>query len=139
MIKALQSMYNNVKACVRYNNKCSQFDELNAGVKQGDPLSPVLFIFFINDMLESCTNENGDAMSINDFNLFMLLFVDDAVLFSKSSEALQNMLNRLHAYSTLWDLKVNTEKTKIMIFEKGRKISIDIFYDNTLLEVVDSF
>ena len=61
--------------------------------------------------------------------------------FSKSSEALQNMLNRLHAYSTLWDLKVNTEKTKIMIhvFEKGRKTSIDIFYDNTLLEVVDSF
>ena len=139
MIKALQSMYNSVKACVRYNNKCSQFFDINAGVKQDDPLSPVLFIFFINDILESTSNENGDAMSINGFNLFMLLNADDAVLFSKSSEALQNMLNRLHAYSTLWDLKVNTEKTKIMIFEKGRKTSIDVFYDNTLLEVVDSF
>ena len=139
MIKALQSMYNSVKACVRYNNKCSQFFDTNAGVKQGDPMSPVLFICFINDILESTSNENGDAMSINDFNLFMLLYADDAVLFSKSSEALQNILNRLHAYSTLWDLKVNTEETKIMIFEKGRKTSIDIFCDNTLLEVVDSF
>ena len=139
MIKALQSMYNSVKACVRYNNKCSQFFDINAGVKQGDPLSPVLFKFFINDILESTSNENGDAMSINGFNLFMLLYADDAVLFSRSSEALQNMLNRWHAYSTLWDLKVNTEKTKIMIFEKGRKTSIDVIYDNTLLEVVDSF
>ena len=139
MIKALQVMYNSVKACVRYNNKCSQFFNINAGVKHCDPLFPVLFIFFINDILESTSNENGDVMSINDFNLFMLLYADDAVLFSKSSEALQNMLNMLHAYSTLWDLKVNTEKTKIMIFEKGRKTSIDIFDDNTLLEVVDSF
>ena len=94
-------MYNTVKACVRYNNKCSQLFDINAGVKQGDPLSPVLFIFFINDILESTSNETGDAMSINDFNLFMLLYANNAVLFSKSSEALQNMLDRLHAYSTL--------------------------------------
>ena len=109
-------MYNTVKACVRYNNKCSQLFDINAGVKQGDPLSAAFFIFFINDIIESTSNENGDAMSINDFNLFMLLYADDAVLFSKSSEALQNML---HAYSTLWDLKVNTEKNENHDIRKG--------------------
>ena len=49
------------------------------------------------------------------------------------------MLNRLHAYSSVWGLKVNTDKTKIMIFEKRCKTSIDLFYDDTLLEVVDNF
>ena len=31
------------------------------------------------------------------------------------------------------------KKTKIMIFEKGRKTTADIFYNNTSLEVVDNF
>ena len=139
MVLALKAMYNSVKACVRYKNKCSSFFEINAGVKQGDPLSPVLFILFINDILETLSNENDVTLAIDDFNLFMLLYADDAVLFSKSPETLQNMLNRLQAYSSVWGLKVNTDKTKILIFEKGRKTSIDFFYDDTLLEVVDNF
>ena len=49
------------------------------------------------------------------------------------------MLDKLNEYSCVWDLKVNTEKTKIMIFEKGRKTTADIFYNNTVLEVVDNF
>ena len=80
-----------------------------------------------------------DTMLINDFNLFMLQYADDAVFFAISAESLQNMLNKLHEYSALWELRVNTDKTKIMIFEKGRKTNIDIFYNNILLEVVDNF
>ena len=112
MTKALKAMYSSVKACVRYKNKCSDFFNINAGVKQGDPLSPVLFIFFINDILQSISSNVGNTLSINDLNLFMLLYADDAVLFAKSAETLQNMLTKLHEYSTLWDLKVNTEKNK---------------------------
>ena len=139
MTKALKAMYSSVKACVRYKNKCSDYFNINAGVKQGDPLSPVLFIFFINDILQSISSNVDNTLSINDFNLFMLLYADDTVLFAKSAETLQNMLTKLHEYSTLWDLKVNTEKTKIMIFERGRKTNVDLYYSNTLLEVVDNF
>lgn len=82
---------------------------------------------------------NEDTLFISDINLFILLYADDAVLFAKSPQALQDMLDRLHDYSSAWGLKVNTEKTKIMIFEKGRKTGANIFYNNNLLEVVDSF
>ena len=77
-----------------------------------------------------------NTLLIKDFNLLMLLYADDAILFAKSAETLQNMFNKLHEYSALWEL---TDKTKIMIFEKGRKTNIDIYYNNTLLEVVDNF
>ena len=139
MVRALQAMYDNVKACVKYKNKCSQFLNINAGVKQGDPLSPFLFIFFINDILENISTGNEDALSINNLNLFMLLYADDAVLFSTSPEMLQNMMNKLYDYSSIWNLKVNTNKTKIMIFEKGRKTNVNIYYNDVLLEVVDTF
>ena len=69
----------------------------------------------------------------------MLLYADDAVLFSKSPVHLQEMLNKLHEYSQTWGLQVNTSKTKIMIFEKGRPTSTEFYYNNTLLENVDNF
>ena len=85
-------MYENVKGCVRYKNRCSNFLDINSGVKPGDPLSPVLFIFFINDIIETISNGNEDLLPINDINLFMLLYADDAVLFSTSAE--KKMVNK---------------------------------------------
>lgn len=67
------------------------------------------------------------------------MFADDAVLFSKSPESLQSMLDKLQEYSSFWNLNVNKEKTKIMIFEKGKTASKRFYYDNYELELVDSF
>ena len=69
----------------------------------------------------------------------MLLYCDDAVLFAKSPECLQKMLIKLYDYSTIWDIKVNTNKTKTIIFEKGRKSNVAICYHDTLLETVENF
>ena len=54
----------------------------------------------------------------------MLLYADDAVLFSKSPVHLQEMLNKLHEYSQTWGLQVNTSKTKIMIFERVDQLAL---------------
>ena len=45
----------------------------------------------------------------------------------------------MHAYSTAWDLEVNTDKTKTLIFENGWKTLYQFYYGETLLEPVDSF
>ena len=139
MLKALYAMYQSVKSCVRYKGKCSNFFNTDTGVKQGDPLSPVLFIFFINDIIDNTTDDNDELLTINEINIFMLMYADDAVFFTKSAQTLQNMLHKLQAYSNEWGLKINTDKTKIMIFEKGRRSEVHFHYNNIELEVVDSF
>ena len=48
-----------------------------------------------------------DGVSINQICFFLLLFVDDMVLFSKDPMELQPLLDKLYAYSTKWGLKVN--------------------------------
>ena len=45
---------------------------------------------------------------------------DDTVLMAKSSADLQNQLNSFQDYCSTWKLKVNTDKSKVMVFSRGK-------------------
>ena len=53
------------------------------------------------------------------------MYADDMVIFAESAEELQAKLNTLYSYTTKWNLIVNIEKTKIVIFRNGEKIRSD--------------
>ena len=59
------------------------------------------------------------------------------MLFATSLETLQSLLSDLETYCQLWGLKINTNKTKAMIFEKGRRTDFDFIIYNTKIEIVD--
>ena len=46
LIIAIQAMYSVVKSVVRYKSTDSSFIDSNIGVKQGDPSSSLIFLFF---------------------------------------------------------------------------------------------
>ena len=48
----------------------------------------------------------------------------------------QCMIDKLSIYCKTWNLKVNTNKTKVMIFERGRK---DFYFDGKKFDLVESF
>ena len=46
--------------------------------------------------------------------MFALLYADDTVLMSETSDGLiQTLLNNFYEYSKLWKLKVNIDKTRV--------------------------
>ena len=53
--------------------------------------------------------------------LFTILYADDAVLLAESAEELQSELNYhyFYEYCEKWNLKVNTNKSKVIVFFKG--------------------
>ena len=110
--RALKSMCMKVKSCIKYKSFLSEFFYSHMGLKQGDPSSPLIFMMFINDIVD---NINSDLE-----NILMLLYAYDAVLFAKSSESLRSTLHDTEIYCGTWNLKINTSKTKAMIFERGR-------------------
>ena len=64
-----------------------------------------------------------DPVTLKDSNLSCIMFADDVVLMSESSQGLQPCLNRLASYCNKWNLTINTPKTKITIFNRdGHKI-----------------
>ena len=50
------------------------------------------------------------------FKLKCLMFADIAVLLSETASGLQNCINRMSNYCSIWQLSVNTPKTKVIIF-----------------------
>ena len=141
IVRSIKSMYDNVQLHVKYDNTVSPVIKSFIGVKQGEPLSPLLFLLFINDFVSSMDVSGADVVCFNSVILFTLLYADDTVLLSKSPKGLQNLLNSLSVYCKKWALDVNIYKTKIMIFCKGRqpKQLPEFVYDCSKIDIVSSF
>ena len=52
--------------------------------------------------------------------LFVLLYADDTVIMSESTEDMQKKLNVFNDFFKKWKLKVNAEKSKVLVFSNGR-------------------
>jgi hypothetical protein len=140
IVNMLRKIYESVKSCVRVNSEYTDFFESHMGLKQGEPLSPLLFLFFINDMENYISSDNIDAVNIEELKIYLLLFADDTVLFSYTKEGLQLLLDKLHNYCTMWGITVNTDKSFVMICKKGnRPENVDLYLDRIKLNVVRKF
>ena len=137
---ALKAMYAVVKSAVKHQGSISNNIHSQLGVKQGDPSSSLLFIMFVNDILTTINTELEGIITINEVKLFLLAYADDQVLFSTSATSLQSMLNDIEHYCNAWGLKININKTKVILFENSKIYSHHNFYlYNEKLEVVSSF
>jgi hypothetical protein len=73
--------------------------------------------------------------------IFLLLFADDICLISTTPAGLQNQIENLEKASETLGLKVNLDKTKIMVFRRGGRISKKErwFYKGKEIELVNKY
>jgi len=114
-------MYDNVKARVRCSNGYTDYIDCKIGLKQGCLVSPQLFSFFINELVQELLNngERGIQILPNDSEILLLMFADDVALLADIVFGLQRKLDLLHQFCMRTGLQVNIAKSKIMVFRKG--------------------
>ena len=128
--------------------RTSNYFNCNAGVRQGENLSPFLFSIFLND-LEShfransvsgirLQAENDEFISF--LKIFILLYADDTVTLSDNELDMQYALNTFEDYCSEWKLIVNIEKTKLVIFCQ-RKINANLkfMFNRQEIEIVKEY
>ena len=137
----LKTFYTNDTCCVKAGNKITTTFPTNQGVKQGCILSPLLFNIFLSDIVsyfnkEECTPlqfRNGNAIS-------SLIWADDIVLLSESEKGLQNMLQNLSNYVEENRMKINSTKTKCLIFNKtGRFLRRSFRVGNEIIYTTNTY
>ena len=92
LVRVIKSMNSTVKSCVKYQYSYSELFESHIGLKQEDPSSPLIFMFFVNDILSYIDTDVEEVFSINELHLFLILFADDQALFAKSPKSLQSIM-----------------------------------------------
>ncbi|MEW8152903.1 MAG: reverse transcriptase family protein, partial [Candidatus Thiodiazotropha endolucinida] len=141
------NMYRDIKSCVSLLGEESAFFSSLSGVRQGENLSPVLFSLYLND-LESFLLHNSTAgitidYDTNDFSIFLklivLLYADDTVILANNESDLQFSLDRFNAYCQTWKLKVNIDKTKIIIFGARKTNSYNFSLGDNYIEITDKY
>ena len=95
---------------------------------------------YLNDIKREYVLTGAEGIDIGMLKLF-LLRADDIILFAIDKENLQLSLNILEMYCKRWKLKVNTHKTKVMVFRKEGRLrdNISFYYDGAGLEIVNKF
>ena len=72
--------------------------------------------------------------------LFILLYADDTVILAESSDDMQNQINHFYDFCKKWRLKVNIEKSKVLVFSNGRlPNNIKFNYNDKELKIVANF
>jgi hypothetical protein len=130
IFNVVKSMYKTAKSYIKHENYTGFTFNCEIGVRQGENLSPLLFALYLNDLEDFLAKAyNGlDRFNalIQEYNqtedimvylkLFTILYADDTIILAESSDEMQAALNGLFHYCQLWKLKINTSKTKTVIF-----------------------
>ena len=77
---------------------------------------PTLFDLYIDEVSYYIKRFGGLGAHLAGIAIQILLYADDIVLISDTSEGLQRHLNALKLFCTYKGLSINMDKTKVMVF-----------------------
>ena len=115
VINWVRIFYGNVTSCVLNNGHASEFFALERGVRQGCPLSGLLFVIGIEVLANAIRNENMiKGIKVGEKEIKTSLYADDTTVLVRDLDSVPELLLLLNNFKNLSGLEINATKTEGM-------------------------
>ncbi len=134
-------MYSKLKSCGKGNNGLTEYFGCTIGVRQGCMVSPLLFILFLNEYI-TMLKKNCKGIQIESITeIQTLLYADDMANIADTIGGLQKHIEQLEKCCSLYGMRVNLNKMKIMVFRRGGSLNKDEkwYFAGEQIEVVNCY
>jgi endonuclease/exonuclease/phosphatase (EEP) superfamily protein YafD len=111
MLRFINNMYEETHMKVRVDNETTSSFKYSRGVRQGCPTSPLIFILYVNDMLE---NINPIYVPGLKHGIRGLNFADDTVILAENHADLINKVEKIRVWMSENSMEVNPSKCGLM-------------------------
>ena len=138
LLNSVKSIYDQDRYILIDGPKETQAVFPTVGVKQGCPLSPLLFSLFINDFHFEIGGDMGIKLSNNQI-ISHMFYADDLCLFTNNRDHMSMMLSKLEAYSTRKGLLINASKSCVLALHGDQSLPAPFKYGESDLEFVQEF
>ncbi|KAK0149127.1 LINE-1 reverse transcriptase [Merluccius polli] len=136
LIRAVRSLYDRCQSLVRIAGNKSDLFPVRVGLRQGCPLSPILFIIFMDTI--SRHSQGVEGVRFGDLRIGSLLFADDVVLMASSDRDLQLSLDRFAAECEAVGMRISTSKSESMVLNRKR-VECTLRVGDEILPQVEEF
>ena len=129
MFNFIQSFLTERQLMVRVGATLSEKVMIENGTPQGSVISPLLFLIIVNDFSPP--------------NVKASLFADDTAIWASSrnvkylTHKIQKALEYVNDWTSKWDLKVSTDKSKFILFGRRKKAHCPIYINSVELTETD--
>ena len=105
--------YNDISSCVLNNGFASKHFTLSRGVRQGCPLSGLLFIIGI-EILGNAIRQSASIKGIKIAPAKLAQYADDTTVFVKDTQSISNLFDLLGKFESVSGLRINQSKSELL-------------------------
>ncbi|KAI5728841.1 hypothetical protein M8J77_021978 [Diaphorina citri] len=139
-IRLIVSLYWGQNGKVRTSTGTSEEFQILKGVRQGCIISPLLFNVYAEQIIKEAFQGVQLGISLNGRIINNLRYADDLVLLANTKQDLVTLLENLHESSIKYNMKININKSKVMLVsKKANRRTPKIEIDNQTLEGVNNY
>lgn len=122
IIQWFSSFYSNASSSVIINGHISKSFSINRGCRQGDSLSPYLFVLCVEVVaIMIRKNESIKGFQIDDSVYKLTQYADDTtVILDGSKQSLEHVISTLDTFRHMCGLKINKQKTSAVWIGSNR-------------------